>query len=271
MRKRYRLLRDGLILICFVASAIAAARVAVRRSPSSGPTAVGPVLGPGVKLTISGHSWRDKRRDVFLFLDVDCEGCRANTPFYQKLGRHVAGQASADLTILSVDKNEAVRAWLRQNRMGATIMHLKSTEGVGVVVFPTLLIADQDRVVTDIVEGAIDETIQQEFIDRIAMVGTPLNRVVTANEITQRSFSEYCQRDSCQVVDIRGRETFAAAHSSGATSLPLDEISVRARAELNAALPTVIDCSFGSITACRLAGSAFVSLGFKEVSVLLPR
>jgi rhodanese-related sulfurtransferase len=125
--------------------------------------------------------------------------------------------------------------------------------------------------VTDIVEGAIEEGIQQQLLDRVAMIGMPVNLVVTAKEITPRSFSEDCQPRSCQVVDIRDRAMFAATHSSGAISMPLDEISVRAHAELNVALPTVVDCSFGSIATCRQAGTAFVSLGFKEVSLLLPR
>jgi len=165
---------------------------------------------------------------------------------------------------------DVTRDWLRDNDIRALGGHLKNFSAIGVVMFPTLVMTDRGLTVTDIVEGPVSEVVQAQLLDRIAMTGAPVSLAQTAKEITRLAFDGLCHPEGCQFVDARDRKRFDAAHSPRAVNMPLDEVAVRAPAEFDEGVPTVVDCSYSPIGECREAGSAFVILGFKSVSLLLP-
>ena len=72
------------------------------------------------------------------------------------------------------------------------------------------------------------------------------------------------------IVDVRERDEFGRSHTPGAIVMPVGEILVRSRAEIDRLRPIIVDCSQGERTWCRVGAGLFVKRGFLEVMTIVP-
>jgi TonB family protein len=85
------------------------------------------------------------------------------------------------------------------------------------------------------------------------------------------AFEELKSRIRVQIIDVRQREAFGRAHLPEARSIPSDEISSRALAELDLNLAVVIDCRSADMKLCSLSSARLSQLGFGNVYQLIPQ
>jgi rhodanese-related sulfurtransferase len=72
------------------------------------------------------------------------------------------------------------------------------------------------------------------------------------------------------VVDVRERDEFTRSHTPGAIVMPVNEVLVRSRAEIDPSRAVVVDCSQGELHWCRVGAGLFVRRGFREVFTIIP-
>jgi rhodanese-related sulfurtransferase len=72
------------------------------------------------------------------------------------------------------------------------------------------------------------------------------------------------------LLDVRDREPFAASARPDAINIPLEELMVRAGAELSRQSAVVIDCSRTETFRCHAGADALRRRGFEQVSIYLP-
>lgn len=139
---------------------------------------------------------------------------------------------------------------------------------LGVFQTPTILLLEYGKIVGMWV-GQLFELQRGAVLRRatgkghtIAPIGQPNEGIGIEND---SSLIEYLNGRS--LVDVNGRNKEWPS-SFGAINLPLDEIPVRARIDLDPDIPVVVDCSYLPDAMCGLAGIVLEDMGFIEVSAL---
>lgn len=97
-----------------------------------------------------------------------------------------------------------------------------------------------------------------------------VSRAAAPKEISVAQFSAAADRADAVVVDVRNRDDFSRDHRAGARNMPVDEVFVRARAELPADRPIVVDCTYGDPNWCRIGAAQLTERRFSDIAVLVP-
>ena len=90
------------------------------------------------------------------------------------------------------------------------------------------------------------------------------------DEIDQHTLRRLLEREAAVLLDVRGRHPFAASARPRAVNIPLEELPVRAGAELPRAGTIVIDCSQEQTFRCRAASQFLRQRGFETIAIYLP-
>lgn len=90
-----------------------------------------------------------------------------------------------------------------------------------------------------------------------------------AREIDELELTRMLVVSSPLILDIRDRTAYAVAHRGNSTNIPLDELSVRGAAELSTLRSVVIDCSYETVSRCRLARRVLLQKGLTDVAILV--
>jgi rhodanese-related sulfurtransferase len=99
-----------------------------------------------------------------------------------------------------------------------------------------------------------------------ARAGTP---GVPALEIPHAELKTLIARASPVLLDVGEREAFKRGHLAGAINIPVDELTVRARMELDPKKPHVIDCTQEERPRCDRAVATLRRAGFADLSLLV--
>jgi len=239
-------------------------------SPSAGPTT--PLLEQGSRLTIPGFRWAPERKHVVLLLDVGCHACQVSAPFYSRLVKRSAVR-SYDFVVLSADGRQHVLDWLRTHGLAADhIVPIDDPARLGFSDYPTLLLTQADGTITDIVQGSPSEDTQALLASRLDSPEStaPVKVALRAREISEAVLLAEQQRAPVQVIDVRERPAFRAAHRADTRNIPLDELAIRDKVELSPAIPVAVDCSREVLVRCRNAGAELLESGFATVWVVVP-
>lgn len=269
----HRLLRhflDVVIIACALAVGWRFVNVLAPEPPTPSFT---PVLGLGDELALAGIDWSQSRRTVLLFASTTCPACRESAPFYRELARRVMPRSSIRFFVAAEEPVSTTRAWLNQEKIHPDeVVHVQSPLSFGFFVTPTLVIADQDGRVRDIVIGKVSAKVQEQLWAR--MSGSedvaPIDNVYASHEIDDRELELLQHRTPLQILDVRSRDAYATGHRPGAYNIPGDELSTRAPIELSADRAIVVDCGTQSSWICRSTTYQLRQLlGFDNVYMLI--
>lgn len=67
------------------------------------------------------------------------------------------------------------------------------------------------------------------------------------------------------VLDVRDRDLFSRNHLDGAVNIPLDELFIRLRHEVDQSRPLIVDCGRLSNSLCGAVGKSQATKGFKQL------
>lgn len=267
---RRRILLDAILLAVIVATGMRLLSVGYSGQTSGVPPSHAeavPLVDVGTRLSLSGlQSGVD--RHVILLLDAECRACNDQASFYASLAERIQATSNVDLVVVSPSERDLLARWLdAKGIVGRRIVRLNRPERKGFAVFPTLLIVDRDGAVRDIVERAQPETVHAAILNRVDSAdGRPLRIVMRAPERNARQLAQIQRR---QLIDVRERHQYEAGRRDGTVNIPIDELAVRAPAELSTSMPVVVDCGSSVIHLCRAAGAHLIDLGFPDVFILV--
>lgn len=89
-------------------------------------------------------------------------------------------------------------------------------------------------------------------------------------EIDEHTLRGLLAREAAVLLDVRGRQPFAASARPRAVNIPIEELTVRAGAELPRASTIVVDCSQEQTFRCRAATQFLRQRGFEIIAIFLP-
>ena len=139
---------------------------------------------------------------------------------------------------------------------------------VGVFKHPTLLIVDALGKITDLWAGRMTEREEERALARVA--GNPKASPYAQGDIAEAAWVQLEPRYNGILLDVRERKDFARYHRQSAANIPVDEVEIRSRHELDQTKPVVIDCTSTPEARCRVASEILSIQGFESVAVLNP-
>ena len=174
--------------------------------------------------------------------------------------------------MLTDEPAEEMTRWLAANDIQVTrVLSVSEPYRLGLLVIPTLLIADHTGTVSDILVGEPAPELGATFISRLVGESSvpPVNNSNYAEEIDTATLAQRARQHPVTVLDIRSRQDFAAAHWPGALNIPQDELQTRADQELDPTTPIILDCHRAESLQCRVAGRELRGLRTTAVSIAI--
>jgi rhodanese-related sulfurtransferase len=227
----------------------------------------------GTRLTLPDVDWRLSTQHVILAIRSTCPACEASAGFYRELSERLRSSSSAPLIVVTRERRDVIQPWLNRHSIRARqVLASADLSQVGIVITPTILLADNTGAVTDILVGGFSSELQEAFYARLAGTATaPLSNTSYAAPIDQAGLDLLRRESRPLVLDVRDRAAFARAHHAGAINIPRDELKERAPAELSLTAPLVIDCRNTQSISCEVAAEVLIGLGARRVFLLVSR
>jgi rhodanese-related sulfurtransferase len=205
-------------------------------------------------------------------LDTRCPACLASRPFYRAVSGATAETPGTGFVVLVDESVDEARSWLAIDGIVVDrIIRLRSRAQAGFLGTPTLMLVNQDGVITDIANQALSSADERRFIQRVRRpaVGPPLRVGYFMRELEVSAELSLVSDANAQLVDTRDRAEFQREHSAWAINIPRDELLARSPAELLRAFPVYVDCRYDDQQLCRIAGVALQEAKFADIRVLL--
>jgi rhodanese-related sulfurtransferase len=216
--------------------------------------------------------WKSNGRTLVMALSRFCEFCSDSAPFYQKLTQNLANQNSVKLVAVLPHPTAASQRYLNET-LGIHGLEIReaSLRSLGVEVTPTLILVNDDGLVSKMWTGKLSSGAEIEVLDQLRVLsnqgqadlqpkvvnqaeagpgrnsssGKSEAKSSTVEGIQTDGIYEYINEASIQravksggrvvVIDVRDRADYATGHLTGAKNIPADELEVRAANELNPA------------------------------------
>ncbi len=253
---------DLLILLAVVATA---GRYLGRDRPQAdGPSQAGPLLRLGSRFSLAGQAFTG-RRTLVTFVSSRCPACQKNGSFYQALPA-MAAQARVDMVVATADRPDAFHAWLGKSLGGTRVIRTPNPLADGFSSSPTLLMLDENGVVTDMAIGALDERDQGAWTARLVDREFTLPAFDNSGHPEEIGARALAGLHRVRILHVRDRERALP----NVLNIPLDELASRAPVELAASTdPLAIQCERDFVPDCRVAGRVLISLRIRDVRLVV--
>lgn len=137
----------------------------VEQSPGrTTPTRASPI---GMTIPLEGVNWTEKKQTLVLYLSTTCRYCNESVPFYQKLIKAKSEKDFEIVAILSQNPEEA-KSYLRTQGLNIGQVFSSSLSSVGVTATPTLLLVNQEGVVSDFWRGKLNPDKEAEVLAKLS-------------------------------------------------------------------------------------------------------
>lgn len=97
-----------------------------------------------------------------------------------------------------------------------------------------------------------------------------MREMAGVEEIDEETLRQRLSNAATGLLDLRDREPFAASARPRAINIPVEELTVRAGAELSRDAQIVIDCSQDQTFRCRAGHHMLQQAGFTKVAIFIP-
>lgn len=265
----FLLLRRAFDIAIIVALAVTAWRLLhVMRPEAETPEAVTvSSIKLGDTLRVPGLSLA-RNRTVVLVLRSSCPACNANLPYYERLS--LLASADVEMVVLTTEPEADARRWLRDNQVQVNRIIRTEPSAHGLTLTPIIMIVDRQGLVSDIAIRQLDRDQQDAVIGRVRHkdLYAAFDNSQQIGEISEGQFSAL-EAGSVQLLDVRPRELFKRSHQLNARNIPVNELAARATVELDASVPTVVDCAQPRSAGCRSAAWILIDAGFTNVALML--
>ncbi len=233
----------------------------------------------GARVVLPNVQWHDGVRTIVLLASATCPACNDGIAFYKHLGDYVRDLPEMRFVIAAVDDMETVKTWADTHGVRHdVVVEMRDAISHGFTLTPTLLVMDDDGVVTDVLLGRLSKFEESMLWGRLRRPRSvaPLSNARYPEEIGGAEFRDLVSRnrERLVVIDVRSRSEYRPRRiGQGAINIPLDELAIRGPVELlGRSIPdtVVVDCTVIHWAQCRRAGRILEHIGVENPSLLLP-
>lgn len=226
-----------------------------------------PLVKIGDPLNFGGETVRRAKHALVILYDPKCAACQASLNSLRGLSETALAEAPrVEVLIVGELPTAELRAAVEEAQLPATaIESVGSPIGHGFMVTPTLLCVESGKVASIFV-GQLSE--QHMSAWRTHLTGSDATLTRTPIEIGASEFAALSSRGSLTLLDPRERKDFATGHRPEAVNIPMDEMMIRAKLEVDSRKPVVIACDAGRTDLCRAASMAFINSPQQPIRLL---
>ena len=163
-----------------------------------GATARPALVHRGTRIVLPGFEWHDGIRHIFLLASATCPACNDGITFYRSLGKYAGDVPELRFVMAAAGDVEAVRNWADTHGIQYDVLvDLRNAVSFGFSLTPTLLLMDDDGVVTDVLLrrfSAEEESVLWERLRRPDSV-SPFSNARYTTEIDDTEFQDLIVRD----------------------------------------------------------------------------
>lgn len=110
--------------------------------------------------------WKSNGRSIVLYLSTKCRFCDESVPFYERLAKQKPKNGVKLVAVFSQDLDQAT-AYLNSHRIVVDKVVSSSLNSVGINSTPTLLLVDQNGVVSDFWRGKLDKEGEVAVLEKL--------------------------------------------------------------------------------------------------------
>lgn len=290
MTSQERIVRalDGIIIA--VAAVLVAWAISERGSEEGATMSVGSMhlqsatarpelVRRGTRVVLPNVQWDEGVRNIVLLASATCPACNDSITFYRSLGDYTRDVPELRFVIAAADDAETIANWAGTHGIRYDVLvELRDAVLLGFTLTPTLLLVDDDGVVTDVMLGRLSTEEESILWERLRWPDSvlPLSNARYAVEIDGAEFQDLMVRsgERLVVVDVRSRSDYQRSRTRrAATNIPMDELAIRGAVELLGRPErgaVVVGCTAIHWIECRRAGRILEGMGAEDVSLLLP-
>lgn len=120
----------------------------------------------GKVVPLDGVNWKDNQKTLVLYLSTTCRYCNASIPFYQRLLK----ERPKDIRVVALfSQSEAEAAtYLNDKKIKVDEVRNESLGSIGVTGTPTILLVNQNGVITNSWRGKLDEGKEAELLSKLS-------------------------------------------------------------------------------------------------------
>lgn len=126
---------------------------------------VSDIVGRPVQL--EGINWKENRKTVVLYLSTTCRYCKESVPFYRRLLKERTNGSAKVVALFTQPENEA-RSYLDLHGIKADDVISSSLRPLGVTATPTVLLVNENGIVSNYWRGKLNEEKEAEVIASLA-------------------------------------------------------------------------------------------------------
>jgi hypothetical protein len=157
--------------VAIIVVAVLLGVVLIRSFYSSRPRAhtqeTAAAMPPGTRLPLSGFDWKTNDRTLILALSTQCHFCTDSASFYQRVAQQRATTPSLRVLAVLPQPIDESREYLK--KLGVTVDEIKQLElnTLGVNATPTIIVANNEGVVTDSWRGKLTAEKEAEVLSKM--------------------------------------------------------------------------------------------------------
>jgi hypothetical protein len=125
----------------------------------------------GKSVPLQGIDWQSNGATLVMYISTGCHFCQESTPFYQKLSAdNVRGKMKL-IAVMPQSVDESTK-YLQEHGIIVDQVMSASLRSIGVSSTPTLMIVSDKGIVSDFWRGKLDDSRQNEVLDRLTKGST---------------------------------------------------------------------------------------------------
>jgi thioredoxin-related protein len=141
--------------------------VRVPAKPDLQPRTNSQITPVGQAVPIQGIDWKKNKKTLVMYVSTKCHFCSESAPFYQRL---VKEHSSKDVNFMAVLPQSVDEAKVYLKGLGANIENVYNAQlsSIGVTATPTLLLVDENGIVSDMWRGKLPADKETEVINKLS-------------------------------------------------------------------------------------------------------
>jgi hypothetical protein len=121
----------------------------------------------GRKLALEGTDWNKSQRTLVFALQTGCHFCSESGSFYQRLVQQRTSFGNIQLVAVLPQGPDASRRYLGKIGFAADEIRQASLSDIGVRGTPTLLLVDENGIITDVWDGKLSPARENNLLARL--------------------------------------------------------------------------------------------------------
>lgn len=131
------------------------------------PTRPVPESPVGKTIPLENVNWKENKRTLVLYASTNCKYCTESSPFYQRLVKEMPTNGVSLVAVLPQSVEEA-KAYLNANDVNIPQVLNSSLDSIGVRGTPTLLLIDENGVISEYWRGKLSPDKEAEVLGKLS-------------------------------------------------------------------------------------------------------